>query len=66
VKVAVAPLSLALGCEERGEPAERGLERVSLFSAVRPVRAGAWTLQVSLDEARKEKVERLQSLLSHR
>jgi hypothetical protein len=65
VKVDPTP-PLALVREERGVPEERPPERASLSSAVRPVRAGAWTLQVTLDGARKEKVERLQALLSHR
>jgi hypothetical protein len=33
---------------------------------VRPIRAGAWILQVTLDGGRKERVELLQALLSHR
>jgi hypothetical protein len=57
---------LALVGAEGEVPVERPPDRASLSSAVRPIRAGAWTLQVTLDGARKEKVERLQALLSHR
>ena len=58
VKVDPAPPPLALVREEREVPVERPAERASLSSAVKPVRAGAWTLQVTLDGARKEKLER--------
>ena len=62
VKVDPTPPPLALVREEREVPVERPAERASLSSAVKPVRAGAWTLQVTLDGARKEKLERLQAL----